>query len=486
MFSFSSVSSYHQQLLSNTTTCTQAAEYYLARIKEQTHLNAFVEVYASEALEKASLLDTKRKNGEPIKKLHGVIIAIKDVICYKNHHVTASSAILKNFISLYTATALQYLLDEDAIIIGNCNCDEFAMGSTNENSVYGKVLNALDETKVPGGSSGGSAVAVQAGMCMLSLGSDTGGSVRQPADFCGIIGLKPGYGRISRYGLIAYASSFDQIGIFGKNIADVSLLLDIMSRPDKQDSTMQTTLLQKPNSTINTAEKKLKFCFFKQVMEHESLDEEIKNSILSLGKDLEAQGHLVEKIDFDLLDYIVPTYYVLTTAEASSNLARYDGLRYGYRNGHATEDIDAFYKNNRSKGFGMEVKRRIMLGTFVLSTGYYDAYYTKAQQIRRLLMQKVSEIFCSYDAIIMPTSPTTAIALGENDKDPIAMYLADIFTVFANLSGIPAISLPLFLHNVNNMPYGLQVMTNKNDEVTLLHISTMLMQQYKPSTASIN
>ncbi len=486
MFSFSCVSSYHQQLLSNTTTCTQAAEYYLGRIKEQTHLNAFVEVYASEALEKASLLDTKRKNGEPIKKLHGVIIAIKDVICYKNHHVTASSAILKNFISLYTATALQYLLDEDAIIIGNCNCDEFAMGSTNENSVYGKVLNALDETKVPGGSSGGSAVAVQAGMCMLSLGSDTGGSVRQPADFCGIIGLKPGYGRISRYGLIAYASSFDQIGIFGKNIADVSLLLDIMSRPDKQDSTMQTTLLQKPNSTINTAEKKLKFCFFKQVMEHDSLDEEIKNSILSLGKDLEVQGHLVEKIDFDLLDYIVPTYYVLTTAEASSNLARYDGLRYGYRNGHATEDIDAFYKNNRSKGFGMEVKRRIMLGTFVLSTGYYDAYYTKAQQIRRLLMQKVSEIFCSYDAIIMPTSPTTAIALGENDKDPIAMYLADIFTVFANLSGIPAISLPLFLHNVNNMPYGLQVMTNKNDEVTLLHISTMLMQQYKPATASIN
>lgn len=486
MFSFSSVSSYHQQLLSNTTTCTQAAEYYLGRIKEQTHLNAFVEVYASEALEKASLLDTKRKNSEPIKKLHGVIIAIKDVICYKNHHVTASSAILKNFISLYTATALQYLLDEDAIIIGNCNCDEFAMGSTNENSVYGKVLNALDETKVPGGSSGGSAVAVQAGMCMLSLGSDTGGSVRQPADFCGIIGLKPGYGRISRYGLIAYASSFDQIGIFGKNIADVSLLLDIMSRPDKQDSTMQTTLLQKPNSTINTAEKKLKFCFFKQVMEHDSLDEEIKNSILSLGKDLEAQGHLVEKIDFDLLDYIVPTYYVLTTAEASSNLARYDGLRYGYRNGHATEDIDTFYKNNRSKGFGMEVKRRIMLGTFVLSTGYYDAYYTKAQQIRRLLMQKVSEIFCSYDAIIMPTSPTTAIAIGENDKDPIAMYLADIFTVFANLSGIPAISLPLFLHNVNNMPYGLQVMTNKNDEVTLLRISTMLMQQYKPSTASIN
>ena len=485
MFSFSTIDFYHEQLRTNATTAVEAVEYYLKRINTQTHLNAFVEVFAKEAIEKAALLDNKRKNGELVKKLHGVVIAIKDVICYKDHHVTAASAILKDFTSLYTSTALQYLLDEDAIIIGSCNCDEFAMGSTNENSVYGTVLNAINESKVPGGSSGGSAVAVQAGMCMLSLGSDTGGSVRQPADFCGIIGLKPGYGRISRYGLIAYASSFDQIGIFGKNIADISTLLSVMSKADKRDSTMQEKTLQKLNADNTAPGKKLKFCFFKQVMEHNSLDEEIKNSISNLGDDLQAQGHLVENIDFDLLDYIVPAYYVLTTAEASSNLSRYDGVRYGYRSTKQGEDIDAFYKHNRSHGFGLEVKRRIMLGTFVLSTGYYDAYYSKAQQIRRLLIQKVTEIFMNYDAILMPTSPSTAMAIGENDKDPIATYLADIFTVFANLTGIPGISLPLFWHNVNNMPFGLQLMTNKADEVTLLHISNMLMQQYKPAETSI-
>ena len=486
MFSFSTISSYHERLKENTATCLEAVEYYLSKIDEQKHLNAFVEVYTTEVLEKALMLDNKRKNGAPLKRLHGVVIAIKDVICYKDHRVTASSAILKDFTSLYTATALQYLLNEDAIIIGSCNCDEFAMGSTNENSVYGKVLNALDETKVPGGSSGGSAVAVQAGMCMFSLGSDTGGSVRQPADFCGIIGLKPGYGRISRYGLIAYASSFDQIGIFGKNITDISLFLTIMSQPDKLDSTMQSEVLENAISSNSGLQKKLKFCFFKQVMEHSSLDEEIKNSINSVGNDLQQQGHVVEKIDFDLLDYIVPAYYVLTTAEASSNLSRYDGVRFGHKSNQLAEDIDSFYKHNRSEGFGMEVKRRIMLGTFVLSTGYYDAYYSKAQQIRRLLVQKLSEIFSSYDAIIMPNSPSTAMSISENDKDPIAMYLADIFTVFANLTGIPGISLPLFWHNVNNMPYGLQLMTNKGDEVTLLQISNLLMQQYKPTTASIN
>ncbi|MEP6712562.1 MAG: Asp-tRNA(Asn)/Glu-tRNA(Gln) amidotransferase subunit GatA [Ferruginibacter sp.] len=486
MFSFTTISSYHAELQANNISCLQAVEYYLSRIAEQKHLNAFVEVYTEEALKRAVRLDRKREKTEPLKKLHGVVIAIKDVICYKDHKVTASSAILKGFSALYTATALQYLLDEDAIIIGNCNCDEFAMGSTNENSVYGKVLNALDETRVPGGSSGGSAVAVQADMCMLSLGSDTGGSVRQPADFCGIIGLKPGYGQISRYGLIAYASSFDQIGIFGKTIADISLLLSIMSKPDKLDSTMHTDLLPDFFSTQKTPEKKLRFCIFKQVMEHNSLDKEIKNSINEVADDLHKQGHVVEKIDFDLLDYIVPAYYVLTTAEASSNLSRYDGVRFGHRSNKAADGIDSFYKHNRSEGFGIEVKRRIMLGTFVLSTGYYDAYYRKAQQIRRLLINKVAEIFSRYDAILMPTSPSTAMEIGENDKDPVATYLADIFTVFANLTGIPGISLPLFLHNVNNMPYGLQVMTNKNDEVTLLHISNMLMQHYKPVTAAIS
>ncbi len=480
MFVFNSITDYHHQLKSGTTSYLQAVNHFLSRIKEKAHLNAFVEVYEEEALAKAAELDAKRNAGEPLKKLHGVVIAIKDVICYKDHSVTAASAILKGFNSLYTASALQYLLNEDAIIIGNCNCDEFAMGSTNENSSYGKVLNALDETKVPGGSSGGSAVAVQAGMCMLSLGSDTGGSVRQPADFCGIIGLKPGYGRISRYGLLAYASSFDQIGIFGTHVPDIALLLQIMSQPDKMDSAMDKTgalpAFENPEPTP------LRYCLFSQVMDHPSLDPEIRDNINALAEKLETEGNTVTRLDFEWLDYIVPAYYVLTTAEASSNLSRYDGVRYGHRSEKATEDLDAFYRNNRSEGFGMEVKRRIMLGTFVLSTGYYDAYYSKAQKIRRLLTEKITEIFEGYDAILMPTVPSTAMSIGQHDKDPVEMYLADIFTVFANLTGIPGISLPLFSHS-NNMPFGLQVMTNKQEELPLLHIADRLMQQYKPVRA---
>jgi aspartyl-tRNA(Asn)/glutamyl-tRNA(Gln) amidotransferase subunit A len=320
-------------------------------------------------------------------------------------------------------------------------------------------------------------------MCMFSLGSDTGGSVRQPADFCGIIGIKPGYGRISRYGLLAYASSFDQIGIFGNHVPDVALLLEVMSRPDKMDSTMNKSGALQEFSRQGR-EKKLRFCLFKQVMEHPSLDTEIRDRINELASQLEEEGHTVERVDFEWLDYIVPAYYVLTTAEASSNFSRYDGVRYGHRSGKETEDLDTFYKHNRSEGFGMEVKRRIMLGTFVLSTGYYDAYYSKAQKIRRLLVEKVSDIFQQYDAILMPTVPATAMSIGENDQDPVAMYLADIFTVFANLTGIPGISLPLFSHS-NNMPFGVQVMTNKQEELSLLRIADMLMQQYKPVPALV-
>jgi aspartyl-tRNA(Asn)/glutamyl-tRNA(Gln) amidotransferase subunit A len=477
MYLFEGIATYHQQLLQQETSCEKVVQFYLHQISEQTPLNAFVEVYAEEALLKAKLLDANRIAGAPLKKLHGVVIAIKDVICYKDHKVTAASKILDNFKSIYTATALQHLIDEDAIIIGNCNCDEFAMGSTNENSVYGKVHNAINRSKVPGGSSGGSAVAVQANMCMLSLGSDTGGSVRQPADFCGIIGIKPSYGQISRYGLLAYASSFDQIGIFGKHLPDVALLLSIMSQHDPMDSTMQqvpsTGLATIPNSN----DKKFKCCYFKQALKHPSLDKEIQEKILQLVATLQADGHTVDEIEFDLLDFIVPAYYVLTTAEASSNLSRYDGIRYGYQSPKTPEDLDDFYRNNRSEGFGMEVKRRIMLGTFVLSTGYYDAYFSKAQKIRAMLVAKMEQLFTSYDAILMPNSPETAFDLGSGKQDPIAMYLADIYTVLANLTGTAGISLPLFSHS-NNMPFGLQVMTNKGDELTLLEISSMLLQKY--------
>ena len=479
MFLFTTISAYHQSLLSDQTSCREAVAFYLDACNRQVHLNAFTALYADEAQARAVHLDEQRKAGLPLKKMHGVVIAIKDVICYKGHTVTAASRILKDFRSLYTATALQYLIDEDAIIIGSCNCDEFAMGSSNENSAYGNVLNALDETKVPGGSSGGSAVAVQAGMCMLSLGSDTGGSVRQPADFCGIIGLKPGYGTVSRYGLIAYASSFDQIGIFGTNIDDIALALEVMAKPDNMDSTMNgpgAAVTFSPSTT--SSRRKYKFAFIQEAVSHISLDPEIAKNIRSLQLEIEEAGHETGEINFELLDYIVPAYYVLTTAEASSNLSRYDGIRYGYRTDTNPENLDEFYANNRSESFGAEVKRRIMLGTFVLSTGYYDAFYTKAQKIRALVVKRMNEIFEAYDAVIMPVSPTTAFPIGQHDKDPLAMYLADIYTVFANLAGIPAIALPLFSHS-NNMPFGVQVLCKSGSELTLLDISAELMKYKK-------
>jgi aspartyl-tRNA(Asn)/glutamyl-tRNA(Gln) amidotransferase subunit A len=478
MFIFSDIKQYHQNLTANNTTCADTVQFYLQQIDANKKLNAFTQIFADEAIQQAQKLDEKRKHGEPLKKLHGVVIAIKDVLCYKGHTVTASSKILAGFTSLYTATAVQRLVDEDAIIIGVCNCDEFAMGSSNENSVYGNVLNALDNSKVPGGSSGGSAVAVQAGLCMVSLGSDTGGSVRQPADFCGIIGLKPSYGRISRYGLIAYASSFDQVGIFANNINDTALLLEIMSGEDEYDS----TAIQLPVGNWQLAianeqsAKKYKIAYFKEAIHHPSLDKEIQQNILRLIENLKAQGHTVTEIDFDLLEYVVPAYYVLTTAEASSNLNRYDGIRYGYQVTGNIKDLTEFYKQTRSEGFGKEVQRRIMLGTFVLSSGYYDAYFSKAQQVRRLLVDKTDAIFVDYDAVIMPTSPTTAFTIGEKNTDPVAMYLADIFTVFANLTGIPGISVPLFKHS-NGMPFGLQIMTKKTDELTLLQLADYLIKQ---------
>jgi len=478
MFIFSGIEKYHSALLQKSTDCETVVTHYLAAIETKKTLNAFVEVFAAEALQKARELDAKRVSGAPLKKLHGVVIAIKDVICYKGHKVTAASKILGGFESIYSATAIQRLLEEDAIIIGNCNCDEFAMGSTNENSVYGNVLNAADHTKVPGGSSGGSAVAVQAGLCMVSLGSDTGGSVRQPADFCGIVGLKPTYGRISRYGLIAYASSFDQVGIFSQYVADAALLLQIMSGPDQYDSTALTADAVAEFNLQPATNQQYKIAYFKEALYHPSLDEEIKNSILLLIDKLKKEGHTVTEINFDLLDYVVPAYYVLTTAEASSNLSRFDGVRFGYRTGKTNTDLTSFYKHTRSEGFGMEVQRRIMLGTFVLSAGYYDAYYTRALQVRRLLTDQTKAIFADFDALILPTSPTTAFTLGEKTDDPIAMYLADIYTVFANLTGIPGISIPLFKHS-NNMPYGLQIMTAKTDELTLLQLSQYLLQHYK-------
>ena len=474
MFEYISINQYHLALTQGKSSCAEAVRYYLAQIQQSKHLNAFVHVFAEEAIQKAAELDTKRKAGNAIGKLHGVVIAIKDVICYKDHPLTAASGILKNFTSLYSATVIEKLLQEEAIIIGVCNCDEFAMGSANENSVYGNVLNAADESRVPGGSSGGSAVAVQAGLCMVSLGSDTGGSVRQPADFCGIVGLKPTYGRISRYGLIAYASSFDQIGIFANNVDDASKVLEIISGADEYDSTVSQKPVEKYSAALKE-NKKYRFAYFKETLEHPSLDSEITDGINKLIEQIKSEGHEVSALSFEYLNYIVPAYYILTTAEASSNLSRYDGVRYGYRSKKSSTDLTEFYKHNRSEGFGKEVKRRIMLGTFVLSTGYYDAYFTKAQKVRRKLVEKTQLVFNEFDLILMPTSPSVAFKIGEKTDDPIAMYLADIYTVFANLTGIPGISLPLFKHS-NGMPFGVQLMAKQFNELSLLQASQQLME----------
>jgi len=450
-------------------------EFYLQEIEDKKHLNAYITVFAQTALEQARKLDEDITSGRPMLPLHGVVTGIKDVLCYAGHPVSAASHMLENFIAPYTATVVQKLIDAGAIIIGRLNCDEFAMGSSNENSAYGPTLNHLDNTRVPGGSSGGSAVAVQAGLCMVSLGSDTGGSVRQPADFCGIYGLKPSYGRVSRYGLIAYASSFDQVGIFGRNLADTALVLETIAGPDDFDSTASPSAVPAYSSNLDAAPSIKKFAYFKEAVEHPSLDPEIKNGLLAHFEQLRKSGHTVTAVDFTYLDYIVPTYYILTTAEASSNLSRFDGVRYGHRSKREINDLAEFYASNRSEGFGSEVKRRIMLGSFVLSAGYYDAYFTKAQQVRRQLYDQTQLIFKDFDAILSPTAPSPAFRFGEKTDDPIEMYLGDIYTVFANLTGIPAISLPIFWHS-NGMPYGLQVMTNRFEEVSLLQVSALLVQ----------
>ncbi len=479
MFRFISIQQYQNELLNGTTTCVEAVEFFLRQIDSKKHLNAFVEVFASEAREKARELDIKRASGHATGKLHGVVIGIKDVLCYKGHKVTAASHILEGFTATYNATAVQRLLDEEAIIIGSCNCDEFAMGSSNENSYYGTTLNALDESRVPGGSSGGSAVAVQASLCMASLGSDTGGSVRQPADFCGVIGLKPTYGRISRYGLIAYGSSFDQVGIFAHSIKDIALLLEVMAGTDEYDSTCSTEAVPDYLKELDAPHAKLKIGYFTEALHHPGLDTEINTQLTAYLEKLRHNGHSVEPVDFGLLDYIVPTYYVLTTAEASSNLSRYDGVRYGRRSRESGLELTDFYRQNRSEGFGKEVKRRILLGTFVLSAGYFDAYFTQAQRVRKLLCDKTQQIFKDYDLILLPTVPAPAFKIGEKSDDPIAMYLADIYTVYANLVGIPAISLPLFKHS-SGMPFGLQAMSNQFCEVSLLRFSDRLLEPSNP------
>jgi aspartyl-tRNA(Asn)/glutamyl-tRNA(Gln) amidotransferase subunit A len=470
---YQSLQAVQTDLFNNKIQLSELVNYYLNQIEATKNLNAYVEVYTEEAQKRALELEQKfQENPDSVGKLFGMIIAIKDVICYKNHELTAASKILKGFTAVFSATAVERLLQEDAIIIGRVNCDQFAMGSTNENSIYGTVKNAIDNERVAGGSSGGSAVAVQADTCLAALGSDTGGSVRQPAAFCGNIGFKPTYGRISRYGLIAYASSFDQIGIISDSIYDAAILLEIMAGSDEYDSTASEKVV--PNYSKNLAfNGNAKIAYFDAALNHKSLDAEIRQSTYDLIEDLKSKGNTVEAVPFDLLEFLIPAYYVLTTAEASSNLARFDGIRYGYRSPNAT-NFEETYLKSRTEGFSEEVKRRILLGTFVLSSGYYDAYYTKAQKVRRLITERTNAVLAEYDFILMPTAPTTAFKIGNSLKDPVAMYLADVYTVQANLTGIPAVSLPLGTHT-DGLPFGVQFFGNKFEEEKLLAFADSLV-----------
>lgn len=440
--------------------------HYLGNIEKGKHLNAFIEVFEDEALQQADLIAQKMQQGKA-GKLAGMVIALKDNICYKNHQVTASSKILEGFTSVFSATAVEKLLAEDAIIIGRLNCDEFAMGASNETSYYGPVKNAADETRVSGGSSGGAAVAVQANMCLVSLASDTGGSVRQPAAFCGAIGIKPTYGRVSRNGLLAYASSFDQIGPITHSMADMKLVMEIISGKDAADATSSSKPVDAYTQMQALGKKKIGY--IKEALFNDGLDAEIKKGLEQVIEKLKQEGHEVTEVSFPILDYLVPTYYVLTTAEASSNLSRFSGLMYGLRSKEAT-DLESTFRKSRSEGFGAEVKRRIMLGTFVLSAGSYEAYYTKAQQVRRLVQEKTNEIFNEVDFVLSPTAPTTAFKFGEKSSNPIAMYLADIFTVHANLAGNPAISVPMGTHS-NGMPMGVQIMAKHFCEGEMMQLA---------------
>jgi aspartyl-tRNA(Asn)/glutamyl-tRNA(Gln) amidotransferase subunit A len=436
--------------------------------KENGSINAFLTLTKERALEQADRIDRMAAEGKPLPPLAGVPVAIKDVMCTKGVRTTAGSKILGNFIPPYDATAVARLEAAGAIVLGKLNCDEFAMGSSNENSAYGPVRNPRDTSRVPGGSSGGSAAAVASGMAVAALGSDTGGSIRQPASFCGVTGLMPTYGRVSRYGLIAFASSLDHIGPLTNNVRDAAIVLRTIAGRDPMDSTSADVPVPDYVAELDKPVRGLRLGVAKEYF-GEGLDPEV-------GKAVEAAIETLAKLDCEIVPvslphtrYAVPTYYVVATAEASANLARYDGVRYGFR-AKQSRTLSEMYRRTRDEGFGAEVKRRIMLGTYVLSAGYYDAYYLKAQKVRALLTRDFDEAFQKVDAIVTPTCPTAAFRLGEKVNDPLAMYLADIYTVTADLAGIPGISIPCG-ETREKLPIGLQILGKHFDEATILRVA---------------
>lgn len=461
----------HRQYAEGKFSLKDKVEEHLRLIEANKDLNAFIQVYRREARQQAAIIDAKRAGGEPLGKLAGTAIAVKDNICMKGQRVTCASRILDNFVSPYDATVIEKILAEDGLIIGKTNLDEFAMGSSTENSYYGAAKNPFDPQRVAGGSSGGSAIAVATGMADLSLGSDTGGSIRLPAAFCGVVALKPSYGRVSRYGLVAYASSLDQIGPLARSVADAARMLQVISGNDPRDATSVTYPVPDYPALHHEDISSLKIGIPRQYFQ-EGLDPEIKNSIEEAVELLKQKGLSVKEVDLPLTDYAIAAYYIIATAEASSNLARYDGVRYGHR-AEGAEDLQEMYVKTRSEGFGTEVKRRIMLGTYVLSAGYYDAYYKKAQQVRRLIKEQYDAVLKDVDVLITPTAPTPPFKLGEKIDDPLQMYLMDIYTVTVNLAGICALTLPCG-KTASGMPIGLQLIGGAFREEVLLRMGHYL------------
>ena len=465
----SSYEDLRSRLVSHEVTCEEVVRFYLKRIDDYRDDNIYITVFYDHALERARSLDQKLKAGGRLGKLFGMPMAIKDNIAIKGERLTCASKILANYESVFDATSVIRLEEEDAIFLGKTNMDEFAMGSSNENSAYGNVPNPFDKKRVPGGSSGGSAAAVANDLAMVALGSDTGGSVRQPAGFCNIVGLKPTYGRISRYGLVAFASSFDQIGVLSRNCDDAALVLGVMAGKDGRDATSSCHVVPEYYSEMaNVSVEGLKIGVPKEYFP-ESLNPDVASIVKGKLFELRDQGAELVEITLPDSKYAIAAYYILVTAEASSNLARFDGARYGYRSQNAG-DLAGMYVNSRTEGFGREVKRRIMLGTYVLSAGYYDTYYKKAQQVRRVFQERYREALEKVDVIAGPTSPFPPFGIGDKTSDPLEMYLADVFTVPASIVGMPAISVPLGFDS-SSLPVGMHLICNFFEEGKLLGIA---------------
>ena len=466
-----------EKLKNKELTVTEITEAYCNRIEEkEKDIDSFNTTYLDEARNQAKEIQEKINNGEITGEYAGIPIGIKDNICVKGTRTTCSSKMLENFIAPYSATVAEKLNAENIITLGKTNMDEFAMGTSTENSAFKITKNPWDLTRVPGGSSGGSAAAVAANLVPWALGSDTGGSIRQPASLCGIVGLKPTYGLVSRYGLIAYASSLDQIGVLTKDVRDSAKLLTLIAGKDEKDSTSEDKGNINYEDCLKNDVKGLKIALPKEFF-GEGLDKEVRDKLYEAAEIYKKLGAEVEEISVDIEKYVLATYYIIADAEASSNLGRFDGIRYGHRTNEYS-NIDEIFKKSRSEGFGDEVKRRIIFGTYVLSSGYYDAYYKKAQKLRTYISNEFNKAFEKYDIILMPTSPTTAFKIGEKSGDPMQLYLADIDTVSVNVAGLPGISIPCGVDS-KGLPVGMQLIGNKFQEETILNAAYTFEQEYK-------